>query len=240
MKLSFYSPAIVALLGFMLINLSPLHGADAAAPKPKKIPFHGAIVAVDTVALTITVGGTKRVFHVTADTKITDGSGAPSTLAAAVVGEDSGGSYDKATMNLYSLRIGAKAGEKTASEKAATPVTPPTTSAPAPNAPATPAPATTPATAAPVKATAAPTTAAAPADTKSKKLSASGKVVSVDAAGGTIVVHGKADQTFAVASDAKITGAANLGAITAGQHVKVSYTKSADGATMTASAITVK
>ena len=61
-----------------------------------------------------------------------------------------------------------------------------------------------------------------------------------DAAGGTIVVHGKTDQTFTVASDAKITGAASLSAITAGQHVKISYTKSADGATMTASAITVK
>jgi hypothetical protein len=240
MKLSIYSPAIVALLGFMLVNLSPLHGADAAAPKAKKIPFHGAIVAVDTAAQTITVGGTKRVFHVTPETKITDGSGAASTLAAAVVGEDSGGSYDKATMNLYSLRLGAKTGEKTASEKAATPITPPTTSAPAPNAPATPAPATTPATAAPVKATAAPTTAAVPTETKAKKQSFSGKVVSVDAAGGTLVVHGKADQTFTVTAETKITGAAGLGAITAGTHVSGSYTKSADGATLTVSAITVK
>ncbi len=69
-------------------------------------------------------------------------------------------------------------------------------------------------------------------------MSATGKVVSVDATANTIVVHGKADQTFTVASDAKITGAANLGAITAGQRVKLSYTKGADG-TMTVSAISV-
>jgi hypothetical protein len=233
MNLSLYPSAIVALLGFLLVNLSPLHATDAtAAPKPKKIPFHGPIVAVDTAAQTITVGATKRVFHVTPTTKITDGpTGAASTLAAAVVGEDSGGSYDKATMNLYSLRLGAKAGSKAATATSATPA------AAAPAA-AAPAPAPAPA-AAPAAATTAPAAAEATTSTKAKKQSASGKVVSVDTTANTIVVHGKADQTFTVASDAKITGAANLAAITAGQHVKISYTKGADG-TMTASAITVK
>ena len=227
MKLPFYSPALVALLGLMLVNLSSLYGADATAPKPKKIPFHGAIVAVDTAAQTITVGGTKRVFHVTADTKITDGSGAATTLASATVGEDSGGSYDKATMNLYSLRIGAKEGSKEAA-----------TAAPAPVAAAKPTPTPAPIAAAPEKAPAAPA-AAAPAETKAKKQTFSGKVVSVDAATNTIVVHGKADQTFTVTADTKITGAANLAAITAGAHVTGTYTKSADGATMTVSALKV-
>jgi len=239
MKLSFYSPAIMALLGLMLVNLSPLHAADAA--KPKGIPGHGKLQAVDQAAQTVSLESKKgpRVFSVTAETKITDGAGQPATLASTVVGEDVGVYYTKdaaGKMTLISLRLGAKTGAKATSEKAATPITPPTTSAPAVNAPATPLPATTPATAAPEKATAAPTTAATPTETKAKKQTFSGKVASVDAAANTLVVHGK---TFTVTADTKITGAANLGAIAAGAHVSGSYTKSADGATLTVSALKV-
>ena len=238
MKLSPYSPTIMALLGFLLINLSPLHGTDAtAAPKPKKIPFHGPIVAVDTTAQTITVGKTKRVFHVTADTKITDGTGAASTLAAAVVGEDSGGSYDKATMNLYSLRIGAKTGskEKAAAATAAAPAPAP---APAPavtTPPPPPPPAPAPQAAAPAPAPGLPAAAIPP-----KTVPFSGKVVSVDAASNTLVVHFRQkDQPFTVSSTTTITGASGLASITVGSHVSGKYSKSADG-TRVIETVTVK
>jgi hypothetical protein len=223
MKLS-----LLALLGFLLVNVSPLFAAtDSTTPKVKKIPFHGKIQAVDTGAQTITIAGKNpRVFHLTPTTKITDGSGAASTLSAATVGEDSGGSYDKASMTLYSLRIGAKTGSKAAATAS------------------TPVPAAMPSPAAPTPATTEPTPAAAPAattsaatttttSTKVKKQTFSGKVVSVDAASSTLVVHGKADQTFTVTTTTKITGVDGLASVTAGSKVSGSYSKSADGATLT-------
>lgn len=232
MKLSFLSPAVVALLGFMLIN--PLHAADAAAaPKEKKIPFHGKIEAVDVAAQTITVGGTKRVFHVLPTTTITDGTGAASTFAAAKIGEDCGGSYTKeadGALNLHSVRFGAKTGSKEAAAAAA----------PAPTPAAAPAPAPKPAPVAAAPVAAAPEKAAATADAKAKKQMFAGKVVSVDAGSSTIIVHGKQDQTFTVTPETKISGAAtSLAAITAGEHVKGSYMKSADGATLTIASLNV-
>jgi predicted lipoprotein len=68
--------------------------------------------------------------------------------------------------------------------------------------------------------------------TKEKKVRFSGKVVSVDTASNTLVVHGKADQTFTLTPVTKITGG-TLAALTAGTKVKGTYTKSADGATLT-------
>ena len=58
-------------------------------------------------------------------------------------------------------------------------------------------------------------------------------MVSVDAAANTLVVHGKADQTFTVTSTTKITGVDGLASLTAGTKVSGSYSKSADGATLT-------
>jgi hypothetical protein len=65
-------------------------------------------------------------------------------------------------------------------------------------------------------------------------------VVSVDATAGTLVVHGKADQTFTVTSATKFTGAGSLADVTAGAKVSGSYVKSADGATLTVATLTVK
>ena len=230
MKMSLAS-ALFALLAFVLVNVSPAYGADAAAPK--KIPFHGKLKAVDTSAQDITIEGKKadRVFYLTSDTKITDGSGNPSTLSAATVGEDVGGSYTKdatGKMTLASVRFGAKAGgkEKAAASAPATAATPAST----PEKTATPPPA--PSTAAPAAATAAPAA-------KAKSQRFSGTVVSVDAGSNTLVVHGKADQTFTVTSATKITGASGLAAVTAGAKVSGSYTKSADGTTLTASTLKV-
>ncbi len=53
----------------------------------------------------------------------------------------------------------------------------------------------------------------------------------------TIVVHGKADQTFTLTSATKITGADNLGAITAGE--KVSGSCKNDGTTLTVTTLKV-
>jgi len=207
MKLSLYSPAIVALLGLMLVNMSPLHGA-ADPSKPRPLPFHGKLKSVDASAQTITIEGKKadRVFSLTPETKITDGAGNPSTLAAATPGEDVGGSYTKdatGKMTLGSVRFGAKTGEK--AEKKAAAAAP--AAAPAPIA-ATPPPAPAPVAAAPEKAATAP----AP-EAKVKKQTFAGKVVSVDAAANTLVIHGKADQTFTITSETKITGAAGLAAL---------------------------
>ncbi len=63
MKLSTAPTFILALLGFLLIHLSPVMGQTTE--KVKKIPFHGKLQAVDTRANTITLAGKKitRVFH---------------------------------------------------------------------------------------------------------------------------------------------------------------------------------
>ena len=239
MKLSVASPFLVALLGFILLQVSPVFGQATTADKPKKIPFHGKLQSVDTTANTVSLESKKgpRVFHVTAATKLTDGSGNPPTLASAVVGEDTGGSYTKdasGNMMLNSLRLGAKAGSKAAAASSA--ATSASTSAPAPMAPA-PAAATPAAAPAPDASAAAASPAAAPA--KMKKMRFSGSVVSVNAAGGTLVVHGKADQTFTVTSATKITGADSLAAITIGAKVSGYCMKSADGATLTVATLKV-
>lgn len=232
MKL-FLSSSLLALLGFLITFTSPLAAQTTAAPKEKKIPFHGKLMAVDGTANTITIEGkTPRVFHLTPTTKITDGSGASSTLLAAVVGEDVGGSYAKdaaGTMNLFSVRFGAKTGTAVAKPTAAAPA-PATAPAPAPVAPSVAAPP------APSAAPAAPAAATA-ATAKVKKQTFTGKVISVDAAANTLVVHGKADQTFTVTPTTKITdatgAASTLAAVTAGAKVSGSYSKSTDGATLT-------
>ena len=239
MKTSVVSPFVAALLALVIASLSPVSAQTTTATKVKKIPFHGTLQSVDASAGTVTLASKKepagRVFHVQSDTKITDGSGNPTTLSSAVAGEDVGGSYTKdasGNMNLNSLRLGAKSGSKEAAKSSAAPASETT---PAPAAASTPAPAPAPA-AAPASAN---TTAAEAATTSTKAQRFSGKVVSVDAASNTLVVHGKADQTFTVTSSTKITGAANLGAITAGQKVSGSYQKSTDGATLTVNTLKV-
>jgi cytoskeletal protein RodZ len=234
MKLSLCSTFIFALCGLFMAHTSPLLGQTTTAPKVKKIPFHGKLLSVDQGAQTITIAGkTPRVFHLAPTTRIIDGAGNPSSLAAAVVGEDVGGSYAKDTMTLFSVRFGAKTGSKAAAEAPAE-----TTSTPA-MAPTAPAPEAAPAPASATDTTAASTPAAA-TTSKPKKQTFSGKVVSVDAASGTLVVHGKADQTFTVTSATKITGADSLGSIAVGAKVSGSYMKSADGATLTVSTLKVK
>jgi hypothetical protein len=90
---------------------TPPPSAPAPAVKPKGIPFHGKLGAVDKVNKTITLDEkTKRVFEVTSDTKIMK-AGKPATLDDGVVGEDVGGQYTKSAdgkLMLRSLRFGAE------------------------------------------------------------------------------------------------------------------------------------
>jgi hypothetical protein len=84
-------------------------------PKPKKhgvIPFHGKLVAVETNAMTLTVGN--RTFQITADTKIFN-NGEPATLSDGVVGEPVRGAYKKTEagkLEAVKVQFGAKTGEK--------------------------------------------------------------------------------------------------------------------------------
>lgn len=81
--------------------------AERKDAKPRALPFQGKLDAVDQQAKTIKIG--ERVFHVTADTKISkDGNRA--TLADAKVGDQVGLSYREVEkkLNLVSLRIGPK------------------------------------------------------------------------------------------------------------------------------------
>ena len=67
--------------------------ASAGEKKKGRLPFHGKIAAVDKKAKTFTVG--ERTFQVTSETKLNK-AGKPATLDDAAVGEEVGGSFEKA------------------------------------------------------------------------------------------------------------------------------------------------
>jgi hypothetical protein len=230
MKSFLHSPLLLALVSLLFLHTSPLFGQAAAPVKVHKIPFHGKIVALDASAQTITLNGkSARVLHVTSATKLTDGSGNPTTFSTATVGEDVGGSYDKADMTLFSLRIGAKAGSKEAAEAAA-PEKAATATTPAP----APAPAAAPT---PPEATAASDAATATKPAAIKKSKFSGKVTAVDAASSTFTIK---TRTFTTTATTKITGAAaSLADVAVGAKVTGSYEKSADGTTLTVDTLKV-
>lgn len=88
--------------------------ADQMTPKPKHtaIPFRGKISAVDTKAMTLTVGN--RTFEITSETKILK-DGQPATLSEGAVGEQVRGTYKKTEdgkLEALSVQFGAK--QKTA------------------------------------------------------------------------------------------------------------------------------
>jgi len=92
--------------------------APAAAPEtaPAKKhhngtpPFHGKLEAVDTNAMTLTVG--KRTFNVTSETTFTK-DGKPAVLADGVAGEPVSGTYKRAAggkLDAITVHYDAKAG----------------------------------------------------------------------------------------------------------------------------------
>jgi Cu/Ag efflux protein CusF len=71
-------------------------------------PFHGKLSAIDTNAMTLTVG--ERTFEITSETKITK-DGQPAVLSDGVVGEMAGGAYKKGAdgkLSATSVHFGAK------------------------------------------------------------------------------------------------------------------------------------
>jgi hypothetical protein len=118
--LSLFVAALVAMPA-----LSRAEGSSTNAPaasgqtpaQPKKHgnpPFHGNLSAVDTKAMTLTVG--TLTLQVTPDTKITK-DGKSATLADGVVGEHVSGAYkktDDGKLTAISIHFGAKVEKKNA------------------------------------------------------------------------------------------------------------------------------
>jgi hypothetical protein len=82
--------------------------AAPATPKPHGLPFHGKVSAVDTTAMTFTVGETT--LTVNSKTKIKK-DGEPATMSDITVGETVRGSYkkdDAGVATATSVMIGQK------------------------------------------------------------------------------------------------------------------------------------
>jgi hypothetical protein len=95
-----------AIAGLSLISRAD--ETNAAAPQK----FYGPVTAVDTNAMTFTVGD--QTFTVTSESQMTKNSQA-ATLADAVVGEPARGSYTKSAdgkLDITKVRFGKKAGGK--------------------------------------------------------------------------------------------------------------------------------
>ncbi len=98
---------------------APAGGQEAASkhkrPEHTTVPFHGKLTAVNTNAMTITVGD--RTFEITSETKITKDN-VPANLADGVLGEMVGGAFRKgadgkltATMIHFAVAPGRKNSE---------------------------------------------------------------------------------------------------------------------------------
>lgn len=124
MKKSILKLAVATLLGAAVIAIpSTLRAQDtngasagsstsstADASSPSK--FYGPITAVDTNAMTFTVGD--QTFTVTGESHLTKNS-QPATLADAVVGEPARGSYTKGSdgkLDITKVRFGKGGGKK--------------------------------------------------------------------------------------------------------------------------------
>jgi hypothetical protein len=144
MKKSIVRIALFSLVAAGLVAVPATSRADdasmtdkpaATTPAPKKkakarTTFHGSVTAVDTAAMTLTVG--TNMVYVTSETMITK-DGKPATLSEITVGETATGSYkldDAGKMNATAIHAGEK-GTKKPKKKAADA----TPTAPAPPAP---------------------------------------------------------------------------------------------------------
>ena len=94
--------------------------AMAAPAKKAGTAFHGKIAAVDTAAMTITVG--ELTISATSATKITK-DGKPATLSDLTVGETVAGSYKKDDAGKLNA-TGIHAGDKAPKKKKAAPAVP--------------------------------------------------------------------------------------------------------------------
>jgi hypothetical protein len=120
--LSLFAAALLTLPAFVRAqeaNTSAPASDQTTTSKPKShgsIPFHGKLSAVDTGAMTLTIGN--RTFEVTAGTKIFN-NGEPATLSDGKVGEPVRGTYQKTEsgkLEALTVHFGAKTDEKPKSE----------------------------------------------------------------------------------------------------------------------------
>ena len=119
LTLSLFATAIIAA---PMLSRAQDNGANPPATpgqtepaKPKKHEsnvFRGPVSAVDTKAMTLTVG--KRTFEVTSETKITR-DGKPAILSDIAVGDKVGGAYKKTAdgkLAATTINVGKKTGEE--------------------------------------------------------------------------------------------------------------------------------
>jgi hypothetical protein len=98
-----------------VLEPAPVETTNAPVKKHKKHDhsvFNGKLSAIDTNAMTLTVG--ERTFEITSKTKITM-DGLPATLADGVVGEMAGGAYRKdadGKLTATSLSFNGKSAKK--------------------------------------------------------------------------------------------------------------------------------
>lgn len=111
--LSLFAAAIVAAPAVVRAQNSTNALGMSEAPvkhgKRELTPFHGKLSAIDTNAMTLTVG--TRTFEITSETKITK-DGQPAVLADGMVGEMAGGAYKKGAdgkLEATTVSFGAKA-----------------------------------------------------------------------------------------------------------------------------------
>jgi hypothetical protein len=107
--LSLFAAAIVAAPALLRAQDTSTNTPAASTPKHKHgAPFHGTVSAMDTNAMTLTVG--KLTVQVTSETKISK-DGKPATLADGVVGERASGYYKKdadGKLNATTIHFGSK------------------------------------------------------------------------------------------------------------------------------------
>ena len=109
--LSLFTAIMVAVPSFVYAQGATTNvpaSGQSTSPKHTIIPFHGKLDAVNTNAMTLTVGN--RTFQVTSDTKIFK-NGKPATLSECVVGEPVRGTYKKTEtgkLEALSVHFGAK------------------------------------------------------------------------------------------------------------------------------------
>jgi len=121
--LNLFAAAIIALPAVSQAQETTAPSTPSAPEQKSEAPakhkkhdhsvFNGKISAIDTKAMTLTVG--ERTFEITSETKISK-DGKPATLADGVAGETVGGAYKKnadGKLTATSIHFGAKSeGEK--------------------------------------------------------------------------------------------------------------------------------
>jgi hypothetical protein len=151
MKKTILKLAAAVLLSAAILTVPTMsRGADQTSTNtPAAMPdnatpgkFKGAVTAVDTNAMTFTVGD--QTFNVTSESRLSK-NGKPATLSETVVGDPARGTYTTGSdgkLNVTKARFGKGGGKgggnkkKKSKDSSETPVTPPVATAPSTTPPA--------------------------------------------------------------------------------------------------------